>query len=204
MQDFIDEYNIINKEYYEGVKEIVNCLICFNIIENPLQCDQCQNCFCAKCTRHLKGCPLRCDQSKFIPSFICKKLLSQIKIKCKCGEELLYDNFNDHIFKKCNSEKTKVDKIKSFRILEKGDKINFDTYRTIVCLANEEMEKKGNETLSELTRKKIEEKLGGKWFVLCCIEGLRGYDFMVSRSTIGENVRFILKGKMFLIIKMGE
>ena len=66
------------------------------------------------------------------------------------------------------------------------------------------MEKKGNETLSELTRKKIEEKLGGKWFVLCSIEGLRGYDFMVSKSTLGENVRFILKGKMFLIIKMGE
>ena len=37
MNEFIiNETDIINKEYYEGVKDIINCLICLNIIEEPL------------------------------------------------------------------------------------------------------------------------------------------------------------------------
>ena len=49
MDNIFSESNIVNKEYYEGIKSMINCLICLNIIENPVQCTKCQHYFCSEC-----------------------------------------------------------------------------------------------------------------------------------------------------------
>ena len=48
MVDLFEEKDIVNKEYYEGVKDKINCSICLNIIKDPVQCDKCQKFFCFK------------------------------------------------------------------------------------------------------------------------------------------------------------
>jgi len=95
------DFDIINKEYYEGIKGMIYCSICLDIVDDPVQCDKCQHCFCSQCTEQLKECPFRCQNSNFIPSIICKQLLSELKIKCKCGKDLNYDLLEKHKIEDC-------------------------------------------------------------------------------------------------------
>ena len=96
----IEDKNIINKEYYEGIKHMVNCLICLCIIKDPVQCDKCQHFFCSECVKNLK-CPLRCVNNRYIPSLTCKQLLSGIIIKCECGRNINYDFYVKHKKEEC-------------------------------------------------------------------------------------------------------
>jgi len=88
--------DIVNKEYYESIKETIKCSICFNIIKDPVQCDLCQHCFCSNCIKKVTFCPYRCLFNRFISSLICKNLLSELKIKCSCGTVLNYDSLQKH------------------------------------------------------------------------------------------------------------
>jgi len=90
------ERDIVNKEYYENIKDVINCSICSGIIKDPVQCNKCQHCFCSHCINELRNCPYRCIFNQFIPSLICKNLLSKLIIKCSCGTELNYDSVQKH------------------------------------------------------------------------------------------------------------
>ena len=96
-----EENDIINKEYYNGVKEMINCTICLNIIEDPLQCNKCQHFFCSECIKNSNKCPFRCTDNQYISALICKSLLSELKIKCKCGKEIKYDFIKKHKNEEC-------------------------------------------------------------------------------------------------------
>jgi len=95
------EDEIHNKQYYEGIKDLIKCSICLDIVKNPVQCNKCQNCFCLLCVKKLTKCPLRCESSKFIPSLICKSLLSNLTIKCRCKKEIGYDFIEKHKREEC-------------------------------------------------------------------------------------------------------
>jgi len=104
------ESDIVNKEYYKSIKDVINCSICSDIIKDPVQCNKCQHCFCSLCIKRLRNCrPCNCQFNQFIPSLICKNLLSELIIKCSCGDELKYDFIQKHkedefLFKmKCSS-----------------------------------------------------------------------------------------------------
>ena len=101
-ENLFDEEDIVNKEYYEGIKALINCLVCLNIVEDPVQCDKYQHYFCSGCIKNLNICPLRCRDNKYIPSIACKQLLSELKIKCKCGKEINYDFFKKHKEEECD------------------------------------------------------------------------------------------------------
>jgi len=100
-ESLIEENDIINKEYYNGVKNMINCSICLNIIEDPLQCNKCQHFFCFKCIKKTNNCPFRCDDNEYVSSLTCKSLLSELKIKCKCGKEIKYDFIKKHKNEEC-------------------------------------------------------------------------------------------------------
>ena len=95
-----EEEQIVNKDYYEGIKDVINCKLCGCIFEDPIQCNKCQNLFCEKCiddwTNKKKICPLNCANNKFNSALLCKKLISQIMIQCKCGEKISYDKYKKH------------------------------------------------------------------------------------------------------------
>ena len=96
MEDLFEETDIVNVEYYNGIKSMVNCPICLNIIKDPVQCEKCQNNFCSDCVKSVPQCPFRCENSNYNPSLSCKRLLSELKIKCKCGKECGFDFIKKH------------------------------------------------------------------------------------------------------------
>ena len=98
---YLIEDDVINKDYLENIRDLVTCIICLNIIDNPVQCDTCQHSFCLVCVNKLGRCPMGCQNYKFIISSICKELLSGIKIKCECGNEINYDNIKKHKEEEC-------------------------------------------------------------------------------------------------------
>ena len=100
-ESLFEENDIINKEYYNGIKEMINCSICLNIIEDSLQCNKCQHFFCLKCLKKTNKCPFRCIDNEYVSSLTCKALLSELKIKCKCGKEFKYDFIKKHKNEEC-------------------------------------------------------------------------------------------------------
>ena len=119
-KDSFGEEDIINKEYYKGVASLINCSICLNIIEDPLQCDKCQHSFCSKCIKKLLKWPFRCEGNKYLPSLVCKQLLSELKIKCKCGQEIGYDFIKRHKEEECSEGDFKE---RYFKLKEKYEKL---------------------------------------------------------------------------------
>ena len=101
-ETLFQENDIVNIEFYEGVKYMITCSICLDIIKDPIQCDKCQHCFCSNCAKQLKNCPFRCQNNKFVPSIICKNLLAKLIIRCKCGKEIGYDFIKKHKNEECS------------------------------------------------------------------------------------------------------
>ena len=114
-EELFGENDIENKEYYKGIKPMVNCSICLNIIQDPVQCNKCQHFFCSECVKNLEICPFRCEDNVYTPSLTCKQLISELKIKCICGKVLLYDFFRKHKEEECE----KADFKKSYFNLKK-------------------------------------------------------------------------------------
>ena len=100
---YLVEDDIINKQYYEKIKDMINCIICLNIIEDPVQCDICHHFYCSECIKKLSRCPMGCQNYKIIPGIYCKELLSGIIIRCECGLELNYNNIKKHKEEECQN-----------------------------------------------------------------------------------------------------
>ena len=212
----IDE--IANKEYYEGIKDIITCLICLDIITDPVQCDKCQHCFCSKCIQSCKKCPLRCNNSNFIPAFLCKKLISEIEIKCECGENIKYDSILKHKIEECkNIDLKKKNELKeiyeleklnnkkklpipNFKLFGRGNDIDDNTYDIIIHESYEAFKAK-EDPLSHNIIKRLRLKIQGEWIVIATINGLKGYDYMISKASLG--VDFIICNIRIKVFKFG-
>ena len=114
MVDLFEENDIVNKEYYEGVKDKINCSICLNIIKNPVQCNKWQKFFCSDCIKGVK-CPFRCKNNEYTSGLLCNQLISELKIKCECGKVIDFDHIQKHKEEECE----KADFKKSYFNLKK-------------------------------------------------------------------------------------
>ena len=114
-EELFDEKDIVNQEYYKGIKPMINCLICLNIVKAPVQCDKCRHYFCSKCVQNLSKCPLRCQNNKYTRDLVCNQLLSALKIKCQCGKQIDYDFLEKHKEEECE----KMDYKKNYFKLKK-------------------------------------------------------------------------------------
>ena len=92
----------MNKEYFENVKNVVLCNFCHSIVDEPCECQECQNIFCKACALKIKekneGCPFKCGNFDLRESKLIKNILSNLKFNCKnnCGKIILYDDLKDH------------------------------------------------------------------------------------------------------------
>ena len=220
-ESFIKQDEIVNKEYYNGIKDIITCLICLDIISDPVQCDKCQHCFCSKCIQNCKKCPLRCNYSNFTPALLCKKLISEIEIKCVCGETIKYDNILKHKVEECKNidfekknelkkiydlekEKLKNNKkelIPNLKLLRRGSEIDDYTY-DIITHASYEALKAGEDPLSNGVLKRIKKKIRQEWIVVAFVYGLRRFDFMISNAKISYSADFVIGKFRFQLFKM--
>lgn len=100
---------VFNTDYLISLGEIYKCNICFNIMNNPADCDKCGHSYCHDCIANFK-CPFNCQNSKAKPSSVAIKiLLNQIIFKCEnegCNEKLTYNNIYLHD-QECDFKPTK-------------------------------------------------------------------------------------------------
>jgi hypothetical protein len=105
----IPTFRVFNTEYLSSLGEIYKCNICFNIMNNPADCDKCGHSYCYDCIANFK-CPFNCQNSKTKPSSVAIKiLLNQIIFKCEndgCNEKLTYNNIFLHD-QECDFKPTK-------------------------------------------------------------------------------------------------
>ena len=89
----LDESRVVNKEYLHSLDDVYKCNICFKIMDNPTDCENCGHSFCYECINKLK-CPFGCTNKSLKPSSMAiKNILSNIKFKClneECKEIILY------------------------------------------------------------------------------------------------------------------
>ena len=122
----IDKSDIINKDEYKVIEQIINCSICCSILYDPMICTQCQNCFCLGCINDWKKksdtCPFKCKNAKYQESKLAKRILGILKLKWKngCGETINYNDISSHYDEKC----PKIDfRKKYYELKKKYDKI---------------------------------------------------------------------------------
>ena len=107
MEQLMKDFEIIENNYYNCFKDLVNCPICLNILIDPVICIKCQNCFCKKCInewlKNNEKCPNYCSGPNFQEKN--KTLLSQLKFTCKkCKIVINYDDISKHHIS-CNKKK---------------------------------------------------------------------------------------------------
>lgn len=100
---------VINKEILAVIQEVAICPLCCGVISNPVQCSECENCFCKMCAYDTKrkgnGCPFGCVNFLINKSKLLSKLLSQLKFTCsrKCNSNSIpYEEIEEHYYNKCS------------------------------------------------------------------------------------------------------
>jgi hypothetical protein len=104
LDHYIDINHIVNKEFFETVKELIICTICTGIIIDPKQCQTCENSFCNKCITKWqtksKSCPYKCTGLiiKECTRAI-RNLLDKLIITCpySCEGSLTYEQLLKHL-----------------------------------------------------------------------------------------------------------
>lgn len=101
--DSILESWVVNKTFLETLsqKEMLNCPICSNLLNDPLKCETCQNRFCKQCIEKWlernNKCPMRCPKVSFVPvDRTLKELMEIVIILCPCGAKTSLLNFPQH------------------------------------------------------------------------------------------------------------
>lgn len=110
---YIDNEAIVNRSLFEGVKDIVTCVICTGIIREPKQCSTCENVFCGNCVEEWisksPSCPFKCknfvykDCSRTTKNLL-DKLIFKCPNKCSSSQEMNYEIYVKHV-SSCENKK---------------------------------------------------------------------------------------------------
>lgn len=97
---------LIDQEKHSNFIDLIKCKICFNILNNPYDCNKCGNSFCRSCILNLlsnnKPCPFNCTSYSIKPSsFGITSYLSKLEFTCRnkangCNEKISYANLSLH------------------------------------------------------------------------------------------------------------
>ena len=105
---FINKHEVLNKDYLKVVEKVVTCPMCDGIIISPVQCEVCGKCFCKRCydnaVKTVGSCPSGCPKNKNKDCRVLRLTLAKLKFYChnNCGEEIPYDNLEDHYSSGCS------------------------------------------------------------------------------------------------------
>ena len=138
MEKYVNEKNIVKNEVYELFKDNIICQSCNSLMIDPVICLNCQSTFCKKCSKNLKdkgeNCPKKCSNFNIQDVIGKNNLISKFKFKCinGCGEEILYDNINNH-YKKCTPNNKKKIKVLSKEQAEEFQKKNNEEIGRLKC-----------------------------------------------------------------------
>ena len=129
---YVDKRDVVNKDDFIPIENVVTCPICSFIIFDPVQCEECQVCFCRSCienwVKQFGGCPNKCSTPQFKDSRTAKNLLRVLRFRCKnnCGEEIPYLELKNHYSTACKNKEV-YRKYSSLKVSYKDllNKLNF-------------------------------------------------------------------------------
>ena len=95
----IDPERIINKEYLSSLGDFYKCSICFKIMLNPKDCEECGHSYCYECISIL-NCPFGCKKKSIKNTSVgIINLLKNLKFKCLnegCNAIIPYNEVKKH------------------------------------------------------------------------------------------------------------
>lgn len=85
---FLDSISIVNRNFFEGIKDMVLCSICTGVFVEPVKCSSCDNAFCKFCINqwgeNSSYCPFMCENFEILEaSRTLKNLLDKLVFKCQ-------------------------------------------------------------------------------------------------------------------------
>lgn len=116
LRKYINEKTVIKDEIYQQFETSICCVICTDIIIDPMMCMNCQAQYCKECIENWKKkatqCTNRCKNANYKKSLLAQGLLSKLKFICiKCEKIIDYDDMKNHSLINCENE----DKLKILR-----------------------------------------------------------------------------------------
>ncbi len=106
IKDYLNEENLIKDQIYENLETPVICIICLDIIIQPIMCMKCKNVYCERCinnwSKKNNKCPNRCENPNYQICFSISKTLSKLNFNCKnCKKIINYNEMEKHFLSKC-------------------------------------------------------------------------------------------------------
>lgn len=144
MHDYINENSIVKDEIYKNFESSITCIICLDIIIEPMMCVKCKNVYCKQCinnwTKINNKCPNRCENPKYQNCLDIRALLSKLSFNCKnCKNIINYNEMEKHCLSKCilgkiqnksdNYEKALTERNYNFQQLDYSDKTTEPTMK---------------------------------------------------------------------------
>lgn len=148
------ELNTISRSCYFSTDTIINieidrnliCSICHEILNCPMECNKCKNCFCKVCIENWRNsndsCPFRCEEFLLkSPHKIVLDALKNLSFRCQnhingCNEILGYSGYLQHA-KCCGYKKLKctIDKCEAEVLNKDYEKhvLNDCEYKVHLC-----------------------------------------------------------------------
>ena len=110
MEEYVNQNTLKKDEISKLFLPSIICLLCNDILIKPVMCMKCQKNYCKKCLDKWREknekCPNGCDSPNYQNSLSKKDILSKLQFNCvKCGQDILYDNAENH-HDSCQGKKT--------------------------------------------------------------------------------------------------
>ena len=127
IRKYINEETVIKNEVYNNIENSIICIICLDIIIDPMICNNCQTVYCKNCIEKWskidKRCPKRCINPIYQKCLKIQKLLSKLTFNCeKCRNIINYDEIEKHYISKCQLGNENIEKsLIEFKILDDTD-----------------------------------------------------------------------------------
>ena len=95
----IDPERIINKEYILSLGDFYKCCICFKVMLEPKDCEECGHSYCSECISII-NCPFGCKKKSIKNTSVgVINLLKNLKFRCQnkgCDVIIPYDEVKNH------------------------------------------------------------------------------------------------------------
>ena len=111
---YIDDDCLIEDEFYNGIKDLIKCQYCNEMLKEPMMCNVCCDTFCNKCINKMqkdKKNGHKCKKAKYVKNQNIIKTMGKLKYLCKnCKYEIKKEDIENHLKKGCekNENPTKL------------------------------------------------------------------------------------------------
>ena len=129
LREYINETTVIKDEIYKQFESSICCVICQEVMIDPMICMNCQAQYCKSCqenwSKKSKCCTNRCINTKYEKSILAQGLLNKLKFICKkCEKVIDYEDMKEHILTNCENDS-------QLKVLKEAEKNNEDEIESV-------------------------------------------------------------------------